>query len=68
MKKQNSKFVITLLEAVLILLCSCSTRLHTGWYKTATIQKMGYKVPENAGKMIYIRRTGDIGKANIVKQ
>jgi len=64
----NNRFAIALIAAALILLCSCSTRLHTGWYKTSVLKKRGYKVPESAGKVIYITRTSDISKANIVKQ
>lgn len=65
----NKRFAIALIAAALILLCSCScsTRLHTGWYKTSVLKKRGYKVPESAGKVIYITRTSDISKANIVK-
>ena len=67
-KTTNKRFAIALLTAFILLLCSCSTRLHTGWYQTTGLKKKGYKVPAGAEKVIYITRTGDASKANIVKQ
>ena len=60
---------ITILVALALLLFSCqnTSRLHTGWYSTAKLKKKGYNVPLNAPKTIYIRRTGDSTKVNIVK-
>jgi len=72
MKKQpNTKMLlIALLFAFALLAYSCSNtgKLHTGWYSTAKLKKKGYNVPPNAPKHIYIRRTGDSLKVNIVKQ
>lgn len=66
--KQITNKSFTLIAAALIMLCSCSTRLHTGRYKTSVLKKKGYKVPDGTARVIYIIRTDDISKANIVKQ
>jgi len=60
---------ITILVALALLLFSCTntSRLHTGWYSTAKLKKKGYNVPNNAPKTIYIKRTTDSTKVNIVK-
>lgn len=63
----KNRFLIALVVALALLLSSCSTRLHTGWYSTAKLKKMGYTVPKEAPKNIYIRRTTDINKANVTK-
>ena len=60
---------ITILVALALLLFSCTntSRLHTGWYSVSKLKKKGYSVPNDAPKTIYIRRTGDSAKVNIVK-
>lgn len=71
MKQQpNTKMLlIALLFAFALLALSCQNtgKLHTGWYSTAKLKKKGYNVPLNAPKTIYIRRTNDSSKVNIVK-
>jgi len=71
MKKQpNTKMLLIALLfafALLALSCSNSSKLHTGWYSTAKLKKKGYNVPLNAPKHIYIKRTADSSKVNIVK-
>jgi hypothetical protein len=65
----KQKITIVILVALTILLFSCQNtgKLHTGWYSTAKLKKKGYNVPANAPKQIYIKRTQDSTKANIVK-
>lgn len=65
----KQRLTIAVLFALALLLFSCQNtgKLHTGWYSTAKLKKKGYNVPANAPKQIYIRRTTDSTKANIVK-
>jgi len=64
----TSMLIIALLVAIILLLsCQNSSKLHTGWYSTAKLKKKGYNVPLNAPKHIYINRTNDSSKVNIVK-
>jgi len=66
----NTKMLlIALLFAIALLAYSCQNtgKLHTGWYSTAKLKKKGYNVPNDAPKTIYIRRTNDSSKVNIVK-
>ncbi len=66
----NTKMLLlSLLVAIALLAFSCSNtgRLHTGWYSAAKLKKKGYNVPNDAPKTIYIRRTNDSSKVNIVK-
>jgi hypothetical protein len=59
----------TLIAIAAILLASCAeTRLHTGWISVKKLYKMGYTHPVTDKKTIYIRRTADSAKANIVKR
>lgn len=64
----TSMLIIALLVAIILLLsCQNSSKLHTGWYSTAKLKKKGYNVSANAPKHIYIKRTADSSKVNIVK-
>jgi len=71
MKQQpNTKMLLIALLfafALLVLSCQNTGKLHTGWYSTAKLKKKGYNVPNDAPKTIYIRRTNDSSKVNIVK-
>jgi hypothetical protein len=63
----KTRLAILLALTLLMFSCSNTGRLQTGWYSTAKLKKMGYKVPGTAPKQIYLRRTGDSLKVNIIK-
>jgi len=60
-------YLATVIVGMILISCSNSSKLHTGWYSTAKLKKKGYNVPLNAPKHIYIKRTADSSKVNIVK-
>ena len=58
---------LIIIGLIIMAMPGCSPRLHTGWISVAKLDRMGYKHPPTKARQIYLKRTTDTLKVNIVK-